>query len=89
MTDRESQSPRARLRTTAFFCLDEHLSAWRSARSAEQPRFRQTIAEGLEAGRALFGPSLAGLDHGAEEHDGSQPPSPRQGWQWEAPTTSW
>ncbi|RVH53118.1 bifunctional organomercurial lyase/mercury(II) reductase MerBA [Sinorhizobium meliloti] len=48
--------------TTAFFCSDEHLSAWRNGRSADGPGFRLTIAEGLEAGRALFGPSLAGLD---------------------------
>lgn len=47
---------------TAFFCSDEHLSAWRSGPSANQPGFRLAIEEGLEAGRALFGPSLAGLD---------------------------
>jgi mercuric reductase len=48
--------------TTAFFCTDEHLSAWRRERSADEPGFRLSIEEGLEAGRALFGPSLAGLD---------------------------
>ncbi|MBY5840637.1 bifunctional organomercurial lyase/mercury(II) reductase MerBA [Rhizobium leguminosarum] len=48
--------------TTAFFCSDEHLSAWRDERSADEPGFRLSIEEGLEAGRALFGPSLAGLD---------------------------
>ena len=47
--------------TTAFFCSDEHLSAWRGER-ADEPGFRLSIEEGLEAGRALFGPSLAGLD---------------------------
>jgi mercuric reductase len=48
--------------TTAFFCSDEHLSAWRRERSTDEPGFRLSIEEGLEAGRALFGPSLAGLD---------------------------
>lgn len=48
--------------TTAFFCSDEHLSAWRDERSADEPGFRLSIEEGLQAGRALFGPSLAGLD---------------------------
>jgi mercury(II) reductase len=46
---------------TAFFCSDEHLTTWRRERSADEPGFRLSIAEGLEAGRALFGPSLAGL----------------------------
>lgn len=46
---------------TAFFCSDDHLSAWRRERSADEPGFRLSIEEGLEAGRALFGPSLAGL----------------------------
>jgi mercury(II) reductase len=48
--------------TTAFFCSDEHLSAWRRERSTGEPGFRLSMEEGLEAGRALFGPSLAGLD---------------------------
>lgn len=47
---------------TAFFCSDDHLSAWRRGRSADEPGFRLSIEEGLEAGRALFGPSLAGLN---------------------------
>ncbi|MFZ5673193.1 MAG: bifunctional organomercurial lyase/mercury(II) reductase MerBA [Pseudomonadota bacterium] len=47
--------------TTAFFCSDDHLSAWRREHSGE-PGFRLSIEEGLEAGRSLFGPSLAGLD---------------------------
>ncbi len=47
--------------TTAFFCSDDHLSAWRRERAAEEPGFRLSIEEGLEAGRALFGPSLAGF----------------------------
>jgi mercuric reductase len=48
--------------TTVFFCSDEHLSAWRRQRSFDEPGFRLSIEEGLEAGRALFGPSLAGID---------------------------
>lgn len=45
----------------AVFCSDDHLSAWRRERSADEPGFRLPIEEGLEAGRALFGLSLAGL----------------------------
>jgi mercury(II) reductase len=52
--------------TTAFFCSDDHLSAWRGERSADEPGFRLSIEEGLEAGRALFGPSLAGLDRASQ-----------------------
>ncbi|MER9835171.1 bifunctional organomercurial lyase/mercury(II) reductase MerBA [Mesorhizobium sp. M0145] len=48
--------------TTAFFCSEDHLSAWRRERNADEPGFRLSIEEGLEAGRALFGPSLAGLE---------------------------
>lgn len=48
--------------TTVFFCSDDHLSAWRRSRSAEESGFRLSMEEGLEAGRAVFGPSLAGLD---------------------------
>src|SRR5260370_28593212 len=48
--------------TTAFFCSDDHLSAWRREQAADEAGFRLSIEEGLEAGRALFGPSLAGLD---------------------------
>jgi mercury(II) reductase len=47
---------------TAFFCSDDHLSAWRREHAADEPGFRLSIEDGLEAGRALFGPSLAGLD---------------------------
>jgi mercuric reductase len=47
--------------TTAFYCSDDHRSAWRRDRAAEEPGFRLSIEEGLEAGRALFGPSLAGF----------------------------
>jgi mercuric reductase len=48
--------------TTAFFCSDNHLSAWRHEQAADEAGFRLSIEEGLEVGRALFGPSLAGLD---------------------------
>lgn len=48
--------------TTAFFCSDDDLSAWRREQAAHEAGFRLSIEEGLEAGRALFGPSLAGLD---------------------------
>ncbi|WP_332116760.1 bifunctional organomercurial lyase/mercury(II) reductase MerBA [Azorhizobium caulinodans] len=48
--------------TTVFFCSDGHLSAWRRQRSTDEPGFRLSMEEGLEAGRALFGPSLAGVD---------------------------
>jgi mercuric reductase len=55
--------------TTAFFCSDDHLSAWRREPASDEAGFRLSIEEGLEAGRALFGPSLAGLD--AAERTGS------------------
>src|SRR5260221_11643172 len=57
--------------TTAFFCSDDHLSVWRRERSADEPGFRLSIEEGLEAGRALFGPSLAGLDTASRPSVGS------------------
>ena len=57
--------------TTAFFCSDDHLSAWRPEQAADEAGFRLSIEEGLEAGRALFGPSLAGLDTAARSSVGS------------------
>jgi mercuric reductase len=48
--------------TTAFFCSDDHLSAWCRKRSVDGAGFRLSMEEGLEAGRAVFGPSLVGLD---------------------------
>ncbi len=57
--------------TTAFFCSDDHLSAWRREQAADETGFRLSIEEGLEAGRALFGPSLAGLDTTAQSSVGS------------------
>lgn len=56
---------------TAFFCSDEHLSAWRREQAADEAGFRLSVEEGLEAGRALFGPSLAGLDTAAQSSVGS------------------
>lgn len=46
---------------TSFFCSDDHLVAWRRQRPADEPGFRLSIEEALEAGRAIFGPSLAGI----------------------------
>jgi len=57
--------------TTAFFCSDDDLSAWRREQAADEAGFRLSIEEGLEAGRALFGPSLAGLDTAAQSSVGS------------------
>ncbi|MBR1208174.1 MULTISPECIES: mercury(II) reductase [unclassified Bradyrhizobium] len=57
--------------TTAFFCSDDHLSAWSREQAADEAGFRLSIEEGLEAGRALFGPSLAGLDTAVQSSVGS------------------
>jgi hypothetical protein len=46
----------------AFFCDDAHLAAWRAEHDPEAPGFRLSIDEALQAGRAIFGPSLAGLE---------------------------
>jgi mercury(II) reductase len=46
---------------TEFFCSYEHFSAWRRDRSADEPGVRLSMEEALEAGRAIFGPSIAGL----------------------------
>ncbi|SJM33664.1 bifunctional organomercurial lyase/mercury(II) reductase MerBA [Mesorhizobium delmotii] len=47
---------------TAFFCSEDHLATWRQERQSDEPGFRLSIEEALEAGRAIFGPSLAGVD---------------------------
>ncbi|ESW73232.1 bifunctional organomercurial lyase/mercury(II) reductase MerBA [Mesorhizobium sp. C277A] len=47
--------------TTAFFCSDDHFAAWRSIWPADEPGFRLSIKEALEAGRAIFEPSMIGL----------------------------
>ena len=46
----------------AFFCEDAHLAAWRAEHHPEAPGFRLSIDEALQAGRAIFGPSFAGLE---------------------------
>ena len=46
----------------AFFCDDAHLEAWRAAHRQETPGFRLSIDEALQVGRAIFAPSLAGLE---------------------------
>ena len=45
--------------STAFFCSDAHLAAWQWRGGSRNGR-RLTIEEGLEMGRAVFGPLLAG-----------------------------
>jgi hypothetical protein len=46
----------------AFFCDDAHLAAWRAEHHPDAPGFRLSIDEALQAGRAIFGPSLARLE---------------------------
>jgi hypothetical protein len=46
----------------AFFCDDAHLAAWHAEHHPETPGFRLSIDEALQAGRAVFGPSLASLE---------------------------
>ena len=46
----------------AFFCADAHLAAWRAEHHPETTGFRLSIDEALQTGRAIFGPSLAGLE---------------------------
>ena len=45
----------------AFFCDDAHLEAWRAEHHPEARGFRLSVDEALQAGRAIFAPSLAGL----------------------------
>jgi mercury(II) reductase len=47
---------------TSFFCSDDHLAAWHLERRSDEPGFRLSIEEALEAGRAIFRPSLAGIN---------------------------
>jgi len=68
--------------STSFFCSDDHLAAWRQEHPADTPGFRLSMEEALEAGRAIFGPSLAGVatiaghDNDAKEAQSEfQPPS--------------
>lgn len=48
----------------AFFCDDTHLQSWRAERYPKSPGFHLSIDEAQEVGRAIFGPSLAGVDVG-------------------------
>jgi hypothetical protein len=48
--------------TMAFFCSDAHLEDWRAAHDPEAAGFRLSMDEALQAGRAIFAPSLAGLN---------------------------
>ncbi|RJT28161.1 bifunctional organomercurial lyase/mercury(II) reductase MerBA [Mesorhizobium waimense] len=64
---------------TAFFCSDDHLAAWRSQRPADEPGFRLSIEEALEAGRAIFGPILVGLQSGVTRADPVSPAVSRSG----------
>lgn len=59
-------------RETAFFCSDAHLEASRSQSQSDVPGFRLTLDEALQVGRAIFGPSLAGLE--AVEREGLSRP---------------
>jgi len=43
----------------AFFCDDAHLETWRAEHHPSSPGFRLSIDEALQAGRAIFAPSLA------------------------------
>jgi mercuric reductase len=46
----------------AFFCSDDHLEAWRRQNHPHIEGYRLSLAEALQVGRAIFAPSLAGLD---------------------------
>jgi mercuric reductase len=47
---------------TVFFATDDHLEAWHKDQPADMRGLRLSLGEALEAGRAIFGPSLAGID---------------------------
>lgn len=47
---------------TAFFRTDDDLEAWRKGQSADERGVRLSLNEALEAGRAIFEPSLAGTE---------------------------
>ena len=46
----------------AFFCDDAHREAWRAELYPEARGFRLSSDEALQAGRAFFAPSLAGVE---------------------------
>jgi mercuric reductase len=64
--------------TTAFFCTDGHLDAWRRVRPVDEPGFRLSIEEAMEAGRAIFGRTLAGPDPAGGQGDGHAGGTSRQ-----------
>ena len=43
----------------AFFCCDEHLESWRNANHPDVKGFKLSMDEGLQVGKAIFGPMLA------------------------------
>jgi alkylmercury lyase len=43
----------------AFFCSDGHLRRWLDGQNPKREGIRLTLEEGLEVGRAIFGPVLA------------------------------
>jgi mercuric reductase len=47
---------------TAFFSTDDELEAWRKEQRADERGVRLSLTEALEAGRAIFEPSLAGIE---------------------------
>jgi mercuric reductase len=47
---------------TAFFSADEHLDAWRNEQPADERGVRLSLTDALEAGRAIFEPTLAGVE---------------------------
>jgi mercuric reductase len=47
---------------TTFFSTDDELDAWRKEQRADDPGVRLSLTEALEAGRAIFEPSLAGVE---------------------------
>lgn len=49
-------------RETAFFCSNAHLEASRSKSRSDVPGWRLTIDEALQVGRAIFSPTLTGLE---------------------------
>ena len=46
----------------AFFCSDDHLEAWRRQNHPHIEGYHLSLDEALQVGRAIFAPSLAGLD---------------------------
>ena len=46
----------------AFFCSAAHLEAWRSANHPHATGYCLSADEALQVGRAIFGPTLAGLE---------------------------